>query len=287
MRGEKRKMRFQFWDPKTADEAWIKLLYDVRIHGDVSKPRGIEICELLGHKTEVDMRHPVVTNRTRKLSRKFLAGEAYWILTGDNRVSTIAPYNSFISKFSDDGTYFNGAYGPRVVDQMSYVVDSLVKDHDSRQAAMTIWRPNPRPSKDIPCTVAVQFLLREVDGVDRIFCVDTMRSSDCWLGWPYDVFNFTMLSACVALMYSQKTQRRVEPGVLILNAGSQHLYATNFEAAALVCDQAPPLVPMEPFSIEDFGSPGDLIEHLRKIRDGERRGLTSQFLTELLPKQGE
>jgi thymidylate synthase len=39
--------------------------------------------------------------------------------------------------------------------QLDYVVEALVKDNDSRQAVLTIWRPSPAPSKDIPCTVSI------------------------------------------------------------------------------------------------------------------------------------
>jgi thymidylate synthase len=60
-----------------------------------------------------------------------------------------------------------------------------------------------------------------------------MRSSDAWLGWVYDVFNFSCLSAFVAL-HLQKTTRNPEKyslGYLFLTAGSQHLYATNHSDA--------------------------------------------------------
>ena len=75
-----------------------------------------------------------------------MAAEALWILSGDNKVETIAPYNKNIKQFSDDGIIFQGAYGPRIISQLDYVIESLRKDRESRQAVLTIWNPNPKPS---------------------------------------------------------------------------------------------------------------------------------------------
>jgi thymidylate synthase len=111
-------------------------------------------------------------------------------------------------------------------DQLHFVIDALNADKDTRQAVMTIWRPNPRPSKDIPCTVSVQFLIR--DGLLHV--VDTMRSSDLWLGWPYDIFNFSMLARYVICHLKQKP----ELGVIVLQAGSAHLYEQNWLPAQAI-----------------------------------------------------
>lgn len=280
----------------SASWAWLNLLKDVMERGSESRPRDMRIKESLGYRTTVSMEYPVVSATERKLQRKFLAGEAHWILTGDNRVSTISPYNSVIAKFSDDGRYFNGAYGPRVVDQLSYVVDSLVKDHDSRQAVMTIWRSNPRPSKDIPCTVAVQWFLRKrIDGagteVDEIHCVDTMRSSDAWLGWPYDVFNFTMLTSLIALTYFERTGVRLALGDLHMQCGSQHVYENNWESVTRIIYGLPqeprelgsvPCVPYAPLNLRDFEGPDDLLLHLEYLKNGVP--LVRPFMREFMPK---
>src|SRR3546814_5271713 len=70
-----------------------------------------------------------------------------------HRGSEIAPWNRHISQFSDDGVVFAGAYGPRINLQLDYVLNKLREDPDTRQAGLTIWRPNPQPSKDIPCKI--------------------------------------------------------------------------------------------------------------------------------------
>jgi thymidylate synthase len=205
---------------------WIKALETVLETGKVSAPRGMPIKELMAYQTCTPMEWPVVTVKERELGYKFMAAEAAWILSGDNRVRSIRPYSKAISNFSDDGHFFHGAYGPMIRDQLHFVIDALNADKDTRQAVMTIWRPNPRPSKDIPCTVSVQFLIR--DGLLHV--VDTMRSSDLWLGWPYDIFNFSMLARYVICHLKQKP----ELGVIVLQAGSAHLYEQNWLPAQAI-----------------------------------------------------
>jgi thymidylate synthase len=170
-----------------------------------------------------------------------MAAEAYWILSGDDSVAGIAPYNSRISEFSDDGERFFGAYGPKILGQLEYVVAKLKADHDTRQAGLTIWRENPPTTKDVPCTVAAFFSLRGMTLNAHVF----MRSSDVWLGVPYDVFNFSMLAhlICGHLNDERAADDVYSPGKLYLTAASSHLYETNWDDAKLclssqVLDQA-------------------------------------------------
>lgn len=207
---------------------WRSAVNHVMSYGLESAPRGMKIKEILGYQTRTDMLYPVLTVPGRELGYKFMAAEAAWILSGDNRVSTIAPFSKQISKFSDDGITYHGAYGPKIRDQLHYAADALMKDKDTRQAVINIWRENPGPTKDVPCTLSVQFLVRN----DTLHIIDTMRSSDLWLGWPYDMFNFSMLARYM-LIY---TGADWDLGKIYLNAGSFHLYKPQWEAADDIID---------------------------------------------------
>jgi len=218
---------------------WLQAIADILTDGKEVAPRGQLTREIPQRTIEVDMRKPVLTIPQRKLSYQFMAAEAYWILTGDNRVNTIAPYNKHISQFSDDGVTFFGAYGPKIVAQMGYIVNKLMSDPDTRQAGLTIWRECPPETKDVPCTIAIFFSIRK----GKLNCHAFMRSSDVWLGVPYDVFNFSMLGHMVCCLLNSG-EKRVEPGTLYLTAASSHLYERNFEAAqeclhAQMLEQAP------------------------------------------------
>lgn len=217
-------MEMKGYEMQHINSVWTDLLKTIIRDGERVTPRGKPTLELLAHTTTVDMGNPVISLSARKLGYKFMAAEAHWILSGDNRVATIAPYSKAISRFSDDGVRFFGAYGPPVIEQLSYVVQCLKDDVDSRQAVLTIWRQRPGPTKDVPCTVALQFMVR--DG--KLNCHATMRSSDAWLGWVYDTFNFSMI-AWTVLAELLPFRPGLKIGRLFLTAASQHLYESDLD----------------------------------------------------------
>lgn len=225
----------------SANFAWLDELSGVLKHGNNASPRNQSTKELLQQTSAINMRKPVITIPERKLSIKFLGGEAYWILSGDNRLETIVPYNKNISEYSDDGSTFFGAYGPRIISQLDYVVDKLKSDVDTRQAVLTIWRDNPPETKDMPCTVAVHFMIRD----SKLNCHVFMRSNDLWLGYPYDVFNFSMLShlVCCKLNASvvEDNGNIIEPGTLYHTASSRHIYEQQFAQARELANKYNPV----------------------------------------------
>lgn len=214
----------------SATLGWFESLHSVVALGEVVNPRGKPTLEILNPVLEVDMNRPVVFVPARKLNFKFMAAEALWILNGDDTTS-IVHFNKNLAQFSDDGEKFFGAYGPRIVEQLGYVVDTLTKDESSRRAVLTTWRTNPPESKDIPCTVAMTFMIR--DGYLNLHVF--MRSSDVWLGVPYDVFSFSMVAyAVLCRLNSSRKNDPIAPGRLFLTAASSHLYTENLEGARAV-----------------------------------------------------
>ena len=230
---------------------WINHACKLAMVGNEIAPRGKKTKELLCQSITVDMRRPVLTIPGRKLNYKFMAAEAYWILSGDDKVENISPFCKNIAQFSDDGERFFGAYGPKIQDQLPYVVEKLTGDPFSRQAGLTIWRENPPATKDVPCTISIFFSIR--DGLLHVHA--NMRSSDVWLGLPYDAFNFSMLGHLVCAHINQsdfsKVHGSVRPGNLCITMTSSHLYDENRENVDAVA--------RELFMKVLFGSVDDLI----------------------------
>ena len=255
-------MENKFW---TSD--WVYLLNALIEHGEIVSPKGVETREFLGMSVSADMKYPVLMEEGRKLNYSFMAAEAYWILTGDSLVDNIAPYNKNIAQFSDNGFTFFGAYGPKIVSQIDYVVAKLLGDPDSRQAVLTIWRENPPPTRDVPCTVAMSFLIRG----GQLYCHTFMRSSDVWLGLPYDVFNFSMVAAYVCAAINEQQEEKITLGRLKVTAASMHLYTTNLAAATKLlsslerpksyeCPELPPQL---------YNNRRSLLEYLCNLRDSK------------------
>lgn len=266
------------WGINSFSNRWLNLVQRL-LQAPSTSPRGLGARELVACQTMIDMQYPVINLASRKTGYRFMPGEAYWILDGDNRVSTIAPYGD-IAKFSDDGETFFGAYGPRIAAQWGSLCDRLINDPLTRQAVINIWRENPPQSKDIPCTISVQWFLRPALNEQQLnpdrpiyylHCIDTMRSSDVWLGLPYDVFNFTMLTIKLALRLQGVMPWKIKLGKLFMNCGSQHLYDKNVEDAKHALTDLTPAFNLAPFgamSVDKWKNETELMNWLNLARMG-------------------
>lgn len=164
----------------------------------------------------------IMNTCSRNMSIKYAVGELLWYLSANNKINAIEPYSKFWRNISDDGITVNSNYGYCIhkkfgFDQLKAVEELLKKDSNSRQAVIHIKEARDlisNPSKDVNCTISLQFLLRN----NKLHLITTMRSNDVWLGLPYDLFNFT----CLQILMTMKLN--VEVGYYYHNAGSLHLY---------------------------------------------------------------
>lgn len=168
----------------------------------------------------------IVTNHIRSMPMRYAIGELAWYLSGSNRVSDISRFAKKWIDISDDGLHNNSAYGWRIYDkfdfnQWDYVKELIRKDPNTRQAIIHIKDADNRPTKDTPCTVYLQFLLRD----NKLNLSVHMRSNDIWMGVPYDMFSFCFLQMKMAM------ELGVDIGEYTHYAGSLHLYARDYETA--------------------------------------------------------
>lgn len=234
---------------------WMNALADTLNRGDTCAPRGMKIKERLAVTVRFSPEAALLYHPDRGLNYRFAVAEWLWMAAESDLVEPLARYNSVMRRFSDDGRSLNGAYGPRLAHQWEYIIKTLKADTDSRQAVASIWTPNPGPSKDIPCTLAAQFLIRR----GCLYSNWTMRSSDLWLGLPYDAYTFSRLHAIVA------GELGVGEGEMTITAGSSHLYEQHWESATRVLENAtlggtildrglpgfPPDSLLDPFDVDD------------------------------------
>lgn len=212
---------------KSVNEAWEYWYNQLAMqHGTAASRDGAVTGEIINAVTVIDdPKDNLVTSPIRKLSHKYAIGELLWYLSGSNKLDAIANYSKAWNKLSDDGETVNSAYGHRIFekfgfDQWEHVKGLLKADPNSRQAVIHIKEPNPEKTKDLPCTVALQYFIR--DG--KLYATTYMRSNDIWLGFPYDVFTFTCLQIKMAF------ELGVGIGSYTHIAGSLHLYSRNVQS---------------------------------------------------------
>ena len=241
----------------SASQEWYSLVKRVA-EAPTQVSRTKATVEILSHKSTIDSTRPIVDNVDRKLSMRYAFAEAYHILTGRDDVKFLEKYNPRVAEFyGGNKETLWGAYGPRFVEQVGYVQHALMVDEGTRQAVVSLWRLNPHNRADVPCTLSLQFVIRD----KALHTIVAMRSSDTWMGWPYDIFTFTMMGAYVAL----GSMKDPKLGTTTIFAGSQHLYAPDIPKARACEDGARN---RNPFVIGEFRQES-LVDWLLARANGE------------------
>lgn len=193
-------------------------------------PRGIPTLDA-GHVTVVltDPTKGLAVGCGRGLSPRVAATEALQLIGAFHDPELMVWSSPQFERFRDGFNAFYGAYGSRIDNQLTHVVTKLLLDPSTRQAVITLWDPalDNRPGeKDYPCTVALGFDLSQ--GMLNMNVV--MRSNDVWLGFPYDVFQFTQLQLTLAHVLGRVA------GTYTHTAWSMHIYVDNLKVTNQLTD---------------------------------------------------
>ncbi|HEY6794267.1 MAG TPA: thymidylate synthase [Kineosporiaceae bacterium] len=255
---------------ESINELFVQACAAVLDRGAEVSPRGMRTREVLGAWLCLSRpRRRVLGVPPRVFNPAFAAAEAVWMLSGSD-APWIYEFNQKLTAYADDGR-LHGAYGPRLrrwagrtgqVDQLERVVSVLSGDPDSRRALVQLFDParDHRGYRDVPCTLGWRFYLRE----GRLHLHTTMRSQDLWLGFPYDVFTFTVLQELVAGWLG------VAVGDYHHHVDSLHLYERHWDGAREACrpaGQVPPCPVMAPLQVS-WPELDPLLEHLATGAEG-------------------
>lgn len=198
----------------------------------------------------------------RKMHVKSAAAEVAWFLQGTQDVTWMAKYAPLWAKFTEaDGKTIQNAYGYRWRrhfgrDQLADAVLTLRTNPSDRRIYISAWDPAQdglgREAKNVPCPVG--YTLSITDG--RLFSTMLIRSSDLFVGLPYDVMGHAMLMAAIARSLG------VGLGSMTFTLAHPHLYFKHaqmvmdgLEAPLTECDQ--PMVLLPDWSIGDIQNDPD------------------------------
>lgn len=230
----------EFFEAKDADEAFEHWWYKLSNYmpNDVFESRdGNVVNEIINAVTVInDPTRCIMKNNIRKMSMRYAIGELLWYLSGNNDLKSIQMFTNAWDRMSDDGETVNSNYGYCLMDkfgfnQIEQALTQLEDDPKSRQVVLHIKEARNlinNPTKDLNCTVCIQLFIR--DG--KLYMTTYMRSNDLWMGFPYDVFQFTCLQVLLAM------RLHVDVGTYTHIAGSLHLYERDYEKGMENCRQA-------------------------------------------------
>jgi len=247
-------------------QQYLDLMHRVRHTGTRKTDRtGTGTLSVFGQQMRFDLADgfPLVT--TKKLHVKSIIHELIWFLAGDTNTGYLQRHGvSIWNEWADENGDLGPVYGKQwrswatpdgqVVDQISQLIETLQRDPDSRRMIVSAWNPADIPDMALaPCHCLFQFYV--ADG--RLSCQLYQRSADIFLGVPFNIASYALLTLMVAQVTGLK------PGEFIHTLGDAHLYLNHLEQTDLQLSREPrPLAQMHinpkvtsifDFQYEDFG----------------------------------
>jgi thymidylate synthase len=225
-----------------AERQYLELLAEVLADGARKSDRtGTGTLSVFGRQLRFPLaeRFPLLT--TKKLHVKSIFYELLWFLRGDTNVKWLQERGVTIwDEWADENGNLGPVYGYQwrhwrapgggEVDQIRNLITSLRTKPDSRRHIVTAWNPADVDRMALPpCHALFQFYV--ADG--RLSCQMYQRSADLFLGVPFNIASYALLT----LMVAQATGLR--PGEFILTLGDAHLYLNHLEQAREQIARAP------------------------------------------------
>ena len=206
---------------------------------------GTGTLSVFGHQMRFDLADgfPLVT--TKKLHVKSIVHELLWFLAGDTNVRTLRENGVRIwDEWADENGDLGPIYGKqwrswatpdgRVIDQISDVIEQIKKNPDSRRLIVTAWNPADLDKMALaPCHCLFQFYV--VEG--RLSCQLYQRSADTFLGVPFNIASYALLTMMVAQVTGLK------PGDFVHSFGDAHLYLNHIDQAHEQLSRTPRKLP--------------------------------------------
>ncbi|WP_139350487.1 thymidylate synthase [Rhodanobacter sp. B04] len=241
--------------------AYLDLLRHVLEHGTEKTDRtGTGTRSVFGWQMRFDLTEgfPLVT--TKKLHLKSIVHELIWFLRGDTNIAYLKEHGVRIwDEWADANGDLGPVYGQQwrawptadggVVDQIRWVVDEIKRNPDSRRLIVSAWNVGELPKMALlPCHSLFQFYV--ADG--KLSCQLYQRSGDIFLGVPFNIASYALLTHMVAQVCG------LDVGDFVHTLGDAHLYSNHIEQARLQLTREPRPLPRlqlnpEVRSILDFG----------------------------------
>ncbi|AFT68753.1 Thymidylate synthase [Alloalcanivorax dieselolei B5] len=238
---------------------YLDLLREVREQGVQKGDRtGTGTLSLFGYQMRFDLRDGFPLLTTKKVHLKSIIHELLWFLAGDTNIgylkdNGVSIWDEWATEEGDLGPVYGAQWRSwatpdgRVIDQISEVLEEIRRNPDSRRLIVSAWNPavlpDPARAPDQnaaqgrqalpPCHCLFQFYVS--DG--RLSCQLYQRSADVFLGVPFNIASYALLT----LMMAQVCD--LQPGVFVHTLGDAHLYSNHLEQAETQLAREPRALP--------------------------------------------
>ena len=241
-------------------KSYLDLLDHVLIHGVRKEDRtGTGTLSVFGHQMRFPLADGFPLLTTKKLHTRSIIHELLWFLKGDTNIGYLRDNGVTIW---DEWANAQGNLGPvygaqwrswptpdgQHIDQITRVVEDIRRSPDSRRLIVSAWNVGELPHMALPpCHALFQFYVAE----GRLSCQLYQRSADIFLGVPFNIASYALLTHMVA------QQTDLEPGEFIWTGGDCHLYLNHLDQARLQLSRTPRALPQlklarRPESIFDY-----------------------------------
>jgi thymidylate synthase len=226
--------------------AYLDLVRDILDNGTEKRDRtGTGTLSVFGRQLRFDLAKgfPLVT--TKRVHLKSVVHELLWFLAGDTNIAYLNDHGVTIwDEWADENGDLGPVYGRqwrswaapdgRVIDQMAEVVAAIGRNPDSRRLVVSAWNPADVPAMALPpCHLLFQFYVAE----GRLSCQLYQRSADVFLGVPFNIASYALLTQMVAHVTG------LQPGDFVHSFGDTHLYLNHLEQARLQLTREPRPLP--------------------------------------------
>ncbi|KKB09976.1 thymidylate synthase [Devosia chinhatensis] len=250
-------------------QPYLQLLSDILEHGtDKADRTGTGTRSLFGYQMRFDLAKGFPLLTTKKLHLKSIIYELLWFIRGKTNVRWLQEHGV---KIWDEWADQNGDLGPvygsqwrswpapdgRQIDQIANVIHSIKTKPDSRRHIVSAWNPAEVDEMALPpCHCLFQFYVAN----GKLSCQLYQRSADTFLGVPFNIASYALLTHMVAQVCD------LDVGDFVHSFGDVHLYSNHFEQARLQLTREPRPLPrlimnterrnLEDFVFEDFAFDG-------------------------------
>ena len=227
-------------------KVYLDLLQHVLDDGVVKDDRtGTGTLSVFGHQLRMDLRDGFPLLTTKKLHLRSIIHELLWFLSGDTNLRYLHDNKVTIwDEWADEEGNLGPIYGHQwrswpkadgqTVDQIQRVIETLDRDPHSRRLVVSAWNVGDLDQMALPpCHLLFQFYVAE----GRLSCQLYQRSADVFLGVPFNIASYSLLT----MMIAQVTGLR--PGEFVHSLGDAHLYLNHLEQAKLLMTREPRALP--------------------------------------------